>query len=442
MTKKKLIPLNKGQAMITAVMFFLVISVTIVLGISGPLIRQIKTGYETYNSKESYYLAEASIEDVVYRLRTNKQVSSTETLTLNGGSVSSVVATTPTGKEITATANKNSDYRKLKTAVVLGTGVSFHYGVQAGQGGFTLNNSSSITGNVFASGPIIGNSTNYIYGDIVSAGSSGWVYGIHATGSVYSHTIGKSGSPTLIDRNAYYQAITNSTVSGTTYPGSADQAVADLPISDEQIADWEAQAGAGGVMTSAECDSYNSSSNTCTISTTKSIGPKKIPFNLLIKSSSGVLTITGYVWVTGNITAQTGPTIKISSALGSQNVAIIADNPTDSTGSGIIDIGQSTIFQNSGSSGSFIFMISQNNSAETGGSTNAINLNQGASAMVAYASHGQINLGQSVSIKEATAYRITLSQSANVVYDRGLPSTLFSTGPSGGYEIQSWKEIQ
>ncbi len=434
--------LKRGQAMITAVMFFLIISVTIVMGISGPIIRQIKIGYETYKSKESYYLAEASIEDIVYRLRTNKQVSSTETLTLNGGSVSTTVTTTATGKEITSTANVNNDFRKLKTNVVLGTGISFHYGVQAGRGGFVLSNSSSITGNVFASGDVSGTGGNYIYGDVVSAGPTGAIYGIHATGSAYAHNLGRSGETTIIDKNAYYQTKTNTTVTGISYPNSADQEIAELPITDEQIADWEAQALAGGIMVSSECDSYSSSSNTCTITTSKTIGPKKIPFNLLVKSSSGILTVAGHLWVTGNITAQTGPTIRISPSLGSQNVAIIADDPSNRAGGGLIDVGQSTAFQNSGAANSFVFMISQNNSAENGGSVNAITLNQGASAMVAYASHGQISLGQSVSIKEATGYKIVLSQSANVVYDRGLPSTLFSTGPSGGWEIQSWREIE
>ena len=87
-------------------------------------------------------------------------------------------------------------------------------------------------------------------------------------------------------------------------------------------------------------------------------------------------------------------------------------------------------------------MISQNNSAETGGSTNAISMGQGASALVSYASHGQITLQQSVSVKEVTAYKIILQNSANVTYDTGLPSVLFESGPAGGYDITSWKEIQ
>jgi hypothetical protein len=171
------------------------------------------------------------------------------------------------------------------------------------------------------------------------------------------------------------------------------------------------------------------------------IGPKKIPCDLLIKGSGITVTVQGPLWVTGNIETQVSPTIKIDSALGNQNVAIIADNPSNKSGSGIIDIGQNTVFQGSGSAGSFVFMISQNNSSETGGSTDAINMGQGASALVAYASHGQITLAQSVSVKEATAYKIILQNSANITYDTGLPNTLFSAGPGGGYDQIEWDEI-
>jgi hypothetical protein len=141
----------------------------------------------------------------------------------------------------------------------------------------------------------------------------------------------------------------------------------------------------------------------------------------------------GPIWVTGDITTKTGPTIKLDSSLGSQNVAIIADNPSDTTGSGKITIGQTTIFQGSGSTGSFVFLISQNNSAETGGSVVAIDMGQGASALVAYAAHGLLTLSQSVSVKEATGYKIHLTQSANVVYDTGLPSTVFQSGAGGSW---------
>jgi hypothetical protein len=433
--------MKNGQVMMVATVLFLVVSLTVILGLADPVLRQGRIAADLQGSRESYFLAESGIEDVLYRLRSGKPVGTSETLSLNGGTVTVSIVSTPTGKQIIATGDKDSDIRKIQSDVLLGTGIAFHYGIQSGQGGFSLANSSSVTGNVFSSGSIIGAGGNMINGDVVSAGASGLIYGIHATGTAYAHNLGNAGAGTIVDKDAYYQNKTNTTVTGTLHPGSADQPVAPLPISDAQISQWESDALAGGIMASSDCDNYSSSSNTCTISTSRSLGPKKIPFNLLIKSSSGILTISGPLWVTGNITAQTGPTIKMSPSLGGQNVAVIADNPSDQTGSGIIDIGQSTIFQGSGSVGSFVFMISQNNSAETGGSTNAISMQQGASALVAYASHGQITLSQSANVKEVTAYKIVLTQSANVTYDTGLPSVLFESGPSGGYDISDWKEI-
>ena len=305
--------------------------------------------------------------------------------------------------------------------------MSFHYGVQAGAGGFSLNNSSSITGNVFSSGPVIGGGGNLVRGDVVSSGPDGWVYGIHATSSVYAHTIGKTGAATTVDKDAYYVTKVNTTVSGTSHPNSPDQETAGLPITDEQITELETIAESGGTISS--CDGNGD----YTIDSDVSLGPKKIACNLIVKSSSATLTITGHLWITGNITMQTGPTIRIDPSLGSQNVAIVADNPVDQTGSGMVSVGQSTVFEGSGATGSFVFLISQNRSAELGGSTVAIEMGQGASALIAYAAHGLVTLSQSVSVKEVTAYKISLSQSANVTYDTGLPSTVFQSGPGGSW---------
>jgi hypothetical protein len=252
---------------------------------------------------------------------------------------------------------------------------------------------------------------------------------------VYAHTIGASSQATTIDGDAYYATTkTNTTVAGTSYPNSTDQPTADLPISDEQINLWENDATLGGTIST--CDA----SGNYTITTNTSLGPKKIACNLIVKGAT--LTVTGPLWVTGNINTVTNPTIKMSPSLGSENVAIIADNPTNRSGSGIISINQGTVFQGSGSAGSYVFMISQNNNAETGGSTDAVTLGQSSTALVAYASHGQITLSQSANASETTAYKIVLTQSATVTYDRGLPTTIFQSGPSGGYTFGSWAEVQ
>jgi hypothetical protein len=436
---------QRGQVYLIAIVFF-----AAMLALSGILMDYMAMSISGERRSIAYAqalaLAEGGIDLAAYRLNQNVAFVGETVTDLGVGSFSTSVSSIDGGtKRITSVAT--STYAgQTKTVTVTGVvsidtnSISFHYGVQAGAGGFELNNSSSITGNVFSSGPVIGSggssscgvqsgNGNCIYGDVVSTGATGQVYGIHATGTVYAHTLGNASTGTTVEKDAYYTIKTNTTVRGALHPGYPDQGSASFPISDAQVEDWEAQAAAGGIISA--CDA----SGNYTVNSDASLGPVKILCNLIVKSSSATLTVNGPIWVVGNITTQTGPTIKMAAALGGQNVAIIADNPSDPTGSGIITVGQSTVFQNSGSAGSFVFLISQNTSAEEGGSTVALSLSQGASALVAYAAHGLAALSQSVSVKEVTAYKITLSQSANVVYDTGLPNTLFETGPGGSWSF-------
>src|SRR5512141_2523916 len=94
--------LKRGQAMITAVMFFLIISLTVIFGIANPLLKQVRGGVDRFKSGQSYFLAEASVEDIIYRLNTGKPYTSSQTLSLNGESATAVTTTTATGKMITA----------------------------------------------------------------------------------------------------------------------------------------------------------------------------------------------------------------------------------------------------------------------------------------------------------------------------------------------------
>ena len=434
---KNLLPkrFERGYVILLALVFAGIFA-TVGTALTGSLFAYGRAERITVASAKALALAEGALDGAVSKLNQDPSYDGEADTPLGSGTFSVAISTIDSDtKRVTATGyvptNSNPTATKTVQAIVgiNNSTISFHYGVQAGNGGFTLQNSSKIAGNVFSSGPVIGSNTNDIYGSVVSSGLDGLVYGIHATSSVYAHTIGAAGQSTRIDGDAYYATMINTTVSGASHPNSPDQPTANLPITDDQISEWEAIAEAGGTIDS--CDRNGD----YTISSSVSLGPKKIACNLIIKSSSGVLMVTGTLWITGNITAQTGPTIKMDASLGSTNVAIIADNPSNTTGSGIITIGQSTIFQGSGSPGSFVFLISQNNSAESGGSTAALAMGQGASALVAYASHGLILLEQSVSVKEVTGYKIALSQSSNVIYDTGLPNTVFQSGPGGSWSF-------
>lgn len=411
-------------------LIFISIVTVILAAITGVILSRYSSSRSFLASKQAYMAAQSGLEETLYRMKNGISMPSALDLHLSTGSSSIIVSDITAGKKISVTGKSDVYERKLEMNLSLGTGIAFHYGIQSGLGGFELKNSSSVTGNVFSGGPIKGVG-NMIYGDVISAGATGLISGIHATGTAFSNKIENS----TIDRDAYYKTLTGTTVVGTKYPNSPDQPIAPLPITDAQIHAWEDEAA---LLPEAQCNNGSYDINAAT-----EIGPLVIPCDLNIRGTAGGYTINvkGHIWVKGNITITQKAKIAMDSSLGSQNVAIIADNPNDHMSSSIINLGNSSTFQGSGATGSWVFMISQNASGESGGSTNAISVGQSSSALVGYAIHGLITLAQSVSLKEVTAYKIVLTQSSNVTYDKGLPNALFSAGPGGGYDIIDWLEL-
>jgi hypothetical protein len=45
-------------------------------------------------------------------------------------------------------------------------------------------------------------------------------------------------------------------------------------------------------------------------------------------------------------------------------------------------------------------------------------------------------------IREATGYKLYLDNNAEIEYEVGLEDTTFSSGPSGGWDVVSWEEIE
>lgn len=422
---------KKGQATIIATLFFLFISLIVISGSSSLVLKESKIIKNLIFSKESYFLAESGIEDVSYRIMNLKSVDSTEILKIDDFYATTTVVTLDTDqKEITAQGSVFNSIRKIKAKMTTDTSLSFHYGVQMGEGGLIMENNSLVSGNVYSNGPINGSGSNLIKGDVVSAGPNGLINSIHSTSSAYSHNITNS----TIDRDAFYVNISNTNVSGTLHPNSPDQATSTLPISDEIIQDWE-EAAAVSVIDSP-CP-YE-------INDDITLGPVKITCDVEIKGNPTIVLL-GPIWITGNLTAENTAIIKIDSSLGGKSVAIIVDKPADRSTSSKILFKNSVSFQGSGSSGSYILVISQNNSAQGGGDVKAIDvMNTVSGAILLYSGHGEIVLRNSLGslgLKEVTAYKIRLQNSANVIYEKGLANMLFQSGPAGGYSFGNWSEV-
>ena len=434
----KKVPFNRSQsrgaALLIVTIFFMLGSLIAILGVGRTAYYDVLRSRTLLESTQAYYVTEAGVEDVVYRLRKGKTVSASgiETLSFAGSTATTTITPGFDTVAVDTQSSLHSLYRANHVVLGIGGGASFSFGLQSSTGGISMANSSAVVGNIYSNGTVTGAGSNMVYGDVVSAGASGLVTGVHATGSAYAHSIVGA----TIDKDAYYQSKIGSIILGTSFPGSPDQSAKPLPITDATISDWETAAEAGGVV-SSPCPYV--------INTNISLGPKKITCDVVIDKSSTNLTLTGPVWITGNLDTKSGPNILVDSSHPGASATIIVDNPADRLTSSKMTLDQSTGFVAT-TTGTYVLMVSGNNSSELGGPEVAISAGNkttfGQREVIYYAPHGKLNASNSVKLRGATAYAIALSQSASVEYQTGMMSLLFTGGPSGGYIINSWKEVQ
>lgn len=173
---------QQGNVLILTTVFFVVISLSVCLGLVVPAIRTHKIAEHTLHSKRSYYLSQSGVDDVFYRLKAGMDVQSSQTLVLGEmEAVTTLSDISSTQKEITSLGESNNRERKIRAVITQGEGVSFNYGVQTGQGGMSLSGSSGINGSVYANGNITGTGSPYITGAAIAANSEPLVAAIQNT---------------------------------------------------------------------------------------------------------------------------------------------------------------------------------------------------------------------------------------------------------------------
>jgi len=417
MQKEKIkIKRNRGQAMLISTVFFLFISLAVIAGLVSPSIREFKISNDLMKSRQSFFLSESVIEDSYFRLKVGKAIGSTNTITL--GSDSAIATITDSGyneKTVSSTGDVSSRQRKNKIVLSPGTGASFSYGVQTGVGGLVMGNNSKINGSVYSNGRITGSGS--ITGAALSATTggvtgliSGITVGLNGVGDAKANTINSS----TVAGTKYCQSTNNSPVCNTTLPDPVPIA---MPISDQNILDWKAEAETGGIY----------SGNFTVTDSSASLGPKKITGNLLIDNNAN-FTVTGNLWVQGNVTISNNVNVSLSPSYGASEGVLIAD--------GIVSISNNAVFSGSGTPGSYLMVLS------TSSSESAITLGNNAGAVILYAANGTVNLANNAGATAINGNKINLNNNAVISYDMGLINSNFVNGPSGGWSITSWKEIK
>ena len=253
-----------------------------------------------------------------------------------------------------------------------------------------------------------------------------WIGG--ANTRVENVAVGDAGAGTGIARA---NAFVNVTVQGSACPNSNcvvdNPSRIELPIPDGVIQDWRNDAAVGGICGVPTCDS--SGNYMLTNNESGTLGPVKISGNLTI-TNGAILTITGIIWVAGNIVLSNNCGVFLDSSYGANSGVILAD--------GTITVSNGCVFQGSGDPDSYIMALSAKNAP----ASEVIRVSNNAVGIIYYASGGKLELENNASAKEAVAYAIELENNTTITYESGLANLNFSSGPTGGWIVESWREIE
>lgn len=248
----------------------------------------------------------------------------------------------------------------------------------------------------------------FMGGVITSVISSG---AATVSGDVHANTI----SGLDIQKDAYYQTISNSTVAGQSYPDSLDPSPVEFPVTDANISQWKdlsLQEGLiEGDVTVSNCNSP--------------LGPGKIAGNLIFSNFSCTLSVKSPLWVTGNVSASGDVNMKLDESNGSNPGYMIVD--------GTIVFNNKTKLAGSGSEGGYWMLLSTYDSRATG--LDAISVKNTFDADIVYAPNGYIDLLNKAIFKELNGYKITFHNNATLNYQTGLTNVVFTSGPSGSFSV-------
>lgn len=258
------------------------------------------------------------------------------------------------------------------------------------------------------------------YFDVFVGGSTGIIDGVSVSGDAWAHDI----TDATISGSMYCQGSSNTGGKScdTTRPDPVQQA---WPISDGNIDAWKSVARAGGTQPSISLGGAD----------TLTIGPTKINGNVYV-GAGATLNINGTVYVTGNVTVSGGAKIRINPTRGATSEVIIADGRVSAGGGGQ--------FQGSGATGSYILLTTTSTCPNGDGCSgnNAIEVSGGTGAVVLNAQNGTIEFTGGAQAKQATGKKIIMAGGTTVTYESGLQNANFTSGPSGSWNIKSWKEVE
>ncbi len=273
---------------------------------------------------------------------------------------------------------------------------------------------------------------DFAFGVYLGSGVS-QIYDVDVLGIAKANNITNS----TITGDAYYNTISGSTVGGVAYAGSPTPPQIPLPISSSTIAQWQADATAGGVIIGNCGTAGVPACNTFPLT----IGPRKIEGDLVI---DGDLTISGTLFVTGTISSSNNRTIRCAAGYGASSCIIMASST-------ILIANNLTIFGSGApGGGSFLMLLSTRKGCIGAGSPvtcvgagSAISVSNNAAGALFYTTDSQIDISNNAIITAIVGYKIDLTNNAQIHYDPLIANISFAPAASGGtgaWNVNRWNE--
>lgn len=243
-----------------------------------------------------------------------------------------------------------------------------------------------------------------------------------------------------ITGNAYYQVISGSTVGGTSYPGSPTPPYVPLPFSSTTIAQWKTDAAVGGTITGncgsggvAGCNAFP-----------LTMGPKKIVGNFLMDNTQ-ILTLTGTLHVTGDVNMSNNSRVQCDPAYGASSCMLIAD--------GYINVGNNMNFGGSGTTGSYIMLLSTKQGCNGGSGSlpgcttnnSAIAISNNTDGALFYTTDSMIDISNNAVVTAVIGYKLNLTNNTRITYNPLVANLTFipdSTVAPTIWSSTNWSELR
>ena len=417
-------------------MYLAIIVVIVTLGIVTSIVTvtlgQQKIVRNITQSAQAYYAAEAGIEDALLRLQNGMNFTSPYTFSVGTASAFTTISSAIGGvRTITTEGDKNNRVRKIQIVYRIDTTLaSFNFGAQIGDGGMEMRSGSKVIGNIFSNKTVFrgGGGIVTVTESIIVAGNGNKIDNLIIGQDAQVHTCVDTtitGTLTYVSGGSFGSCTAGAFVDGG--PNEIDPV--SFAITPQMILDWKAEAAAGGLIDPAPVGP----GGTHTISGDATIGPMKIDGNLIIDTGNCcTLTLTGAIWVTGTLEIKNNGTIELDPSYGDLSSMIIAD--------GNVFIRNGATLQGTASPSSYLLVVGT--SASTIESDPAMEVKNTADGAILFTPNGLMVIDNLVNIAEATTYQLLLKNNATITYDVGLTNVLFTSGPSGGWVVSSWKEIE